>query len=184
MSQPSNPIAGGPAKVKLTSRPRRDDDLPFIEALHAEMDAERLLVDEAGFDEKVTQDLLKTQSKARDAGHENADWDKKECVIEFNDDLVGSMVVYQDKEEIRLADLIISRSHRGLGVGYAIMSSIQQEAAASNRVLRLHVDKTNTDAIRFYEQSGFRLLEDRGRYWFVEWTPPDMTGKRLYFPGQ
>ena len=184
MSDASRPIADSSTNVKLTSRPRRDDDLPFIEALHAEFDAERLLLDDADVDESMKQGLLHIQSKGRDAGHQNAEWDKKECVIEFNGDLVGSMVLYQDTEEIRLADLIISQTHRGLGVGIAMMTSIQQEAAASNRVLRLHVDKTNTDAIRFYEQRGFRLLEDRGRHLFVEWTPPDMTGKRLYFPGQ
>ena len=43
------------------------------------------------------------------------------------------------------------------------------EAAAAGKPLRIHVERFNP-ALRLYERLGFRQIEDRGVYLFMEWT--------------
>ena len=169
--------------VQLNVRPARDEDEPFLDELRAELDNERLLFDHAMLEEEEKKLLLEIQNEAYKRHYENADWEKMHCIIEFDGKPVGTFINFYDDEEIRLADIVIAKSHRGLGVGFAVIQGVQGEAENSKRPLRLHVEKTNP-ALQLYEQMGFRLLEDRGSHLFLEWTPPSLQGKTLYFPGQ
>ena len=45
---------------------------------------------------------------------------------------------------------------------------LQAEASAAGKPLRIHVERFNP-ALRLYERLGFRLVEDRGIYLFLEW---------------
>jgi ribosomal protein S18 acetylase RimI-like enzyme len=49
--------------------------------------------------------------------------------------------------------------------------SLQQEAAAAGKPLRLHVLNSNVAAVRFYERLAFKALEDDGSYLSMEWQP-------------
>ena len=48
------------------------------------------------------------------------------------------------------------------------MRALQAEAAASRKPLRIHVERFNP-ALRLYERLGFRQVEDKGVYLFLEW---------------
>ena len=48
------------------------------------------------------------------------------------------------------------------------MRALQAEAAASRLPLRIHVERFNP-ALRLYERLGFRQIEDRRVYLFMEW---------------
>jgi len=172
-----------PPSVNLEIRPKDDDDAPAIQALRMEADSERLLLDEMEMEDGEKKLILENQFQAYQKHYEKVDWDKTECIVKLNGDFAGFFIVMQDPEEIRLADLIISGKFRGLGVGFAIIQNIQREAKQSKRPLRLHVEKMNS-ALGFYEQSGFRILEDRETHFFMEWTPPSLSGKTMYFPGR
>ena len=178
---PNQPIPPAGAQVNLTVRPVRDEDEPFLDAIRAEFDSERLLFDHTQLEEEEKKLLLDIQNQAYKKHFDNADWDRKHCIIECNGEPAGTFIIFQDKEEIRLADIVIARNYRGLGMGFAVIQSIQAESAQSERPLRLHVTKDNP-ALSFYEQLGFRLLEDRVTHLFLEWTPPSMQGKTIYFP--
>ena len=175
-----SPVPPNPS-VHITVRPVRQDDEPYLRELRAESDSERLLLDYVIVEEALKKRLLEHQFDARQSYFREADWDKKECLIEMELQPVGSFVVMQDSGEIRLADIVIQKSHRGLGIGFAIIQSIQQESVRSNRPLRLHVEKNNP-ALEWYGNIGFRVLEDQETHFFLEWTSPDQRGKTLYFP--
>jgi hypothetical protein len=46
---------------------------------------------------------------------------------------------------------------------------LQIEARASAKPLRIHVERFNP-ALRLYERLGFRQVEDKGVYLFLEWS--------------
>jgi ribosomal protein S18 acetylase RimI-like enzyme len=45
---------------------------------------------------------------------------------------------------------------------------VQARAAAAGRSVTIHVERMNP-ALALYERLGFRLVEDKGVYLFLEW---------------
>jgi predicted GNAT family acetyltransferase len=58
--------------------------------------------------------------------------------------------------------------HCTRGIGTTLLHGLQSEAAAAGKPLRLHVERFNP-ALRLYERLGFRQIDDRGVYLFMEW---------------
>lgn len=87
---------------------------------------------------------------------------------------VGRLYVARWPEEIRLVDLALLPEHRAFGLGTRVLSDLQDEARASDRPLRIHVERYNR-ALRLYERLGFRVIEDRGVYLFLEWRAASVT---------
>jgi ribosomal protein S18 acetylase RimI-like enzyme len=54
------------------------------------------------------------------------------------------------------------------GIGSTLLRQLQSEAAAAGKPLRIHVERFNP-ALRLYERLGFRVIDDRGVYLFMEW---------------
>ena len=167
----------------LTMRPVRPEDEPFLRELRAEHDVERLHLHDVDPDFEAMKKVILTHQFEGHAKHyKDVNWDRKDCIIEVDGEPVGRFIVMQNSEEIRLADIVIASAHRGKGIGHAVIEGTQGECIQSKRPLRLHVDKFNP-ALQFYQQLGFRLLEDRETHLFMEWTPPNLQGKTMYFPG-
>jgi hypothetical protein len=57
------------------------------------------------------------------------------------------------------------------GVGSRLLRELQAEASVVRKALRIHVERFNP-ALSLYGRLGFRLVEDRGVYLFLEWSPP------------
>ena len=86
--------------------------------------------------------------------------------------------VDQSPEEIRIVDIALLPAHCRHGIGATLVGDLQREAAQSRKPLRIHVERFNP-ALRLYERLGFRLLEDREVYLFLEWksdgAAPDVS---------
>lgn len=98
-------------------------------------------------------------------------------VAEDNGQIVGMALVYfrfstWKGKSLHLEDLIISKQYRGKGYGKALYNKVMQYATSQNvnRVEWVVLD-WNTNAIKFYEQSGALLLKD--------WYLAQMDKKRL-----
>ena len=65
----------------------------------------------------------------------------------------GILVVERQPHEVRLHTLYLLPGYQGRGIGGALVSALQREAAARCVPLRLHVLKVNP-AKRFYERLG------------------------------
>lgn len=82
----------------------------------------------------------------------------------------GRLYVWRGEAEIRVMDIALLPELRSLGLGRAVMEELLREGARTGRAVRVHVEKFNP-ALRFYDRLGFRVAEDRGVYWFLEWLP-------------
>jgi ribosomal protein S18 acetylase RimI-like enzyme len=78
--------------------------------------------------------------------------------------------VYRSPGEIRLMDIALVDAERGRGLGAALIRELMDEARATNASITLHVEPGNP-ARRWYERLGFALVEDRGVYHFLSWSP-------------
>ena len=93
-------------------------------------------------------------------------------VIESGGKPVGRLYVDRWKREIRIMDIAILPEHRGKGIGTQLLLDLQREAAGVRKSLSIHVERFNP-ALRLYERLGFHVLEDKGVYFLMEWTPAD-----------
>jgi ribosomal protein S18 acetylase RimI-like enzyme len=169
--------------VLLKLRPVRPEDEPFLQALRAQIDAERLGLQywspEAA---ELARQIVDLQFRAHRAHYRRvkSNWDTKDCVIEVAGQPVGRFIVTQGSREIYLADIAVDRAHRGRGIGQAVIDGTKAECIQSKRVLRLHVDPHN-EALRFYLGLGFREIERHPTHLLMEWVPPNLLGRTRVF---
>ncbi|RXR33473.1 GNAT family N-acetyltransferase [Flavobacterium piscinae] len=87
-------------------------------------------------------------------------------VAELNDEIIGMALYYYrystwKGKTIHLEDLIVKEAHRGTGAGLELYTEIIKQGKNDGvRRLEWNVLDWNEPAIRFYEKSGAKVLED------------------------
>lgn len=87
-------------------------------------------------------------------------------VAEKENNIIGMALFYYrystwKGKTIHLEDLIVKKSKRGTGAGFALYKEIIKQGKAENvRRIEWNVLDWNTAAIDFYEKSGAKILED------------------------
>jgi len=84
--------------------------------------------------------------------------------------LIGRIYLRSGSSEIRLMDIALLPGQRGRGIGRHLIRTLQSAAEARSIDLTLHVEPNNP-AQRLYHRLGFSLLEKRGVYDFLGWSP-------------
>jgi GNAT superfamily N-acetyltransferase len=79
----------------------------------------------------------------------------------------GRLYVSREDDEIRIVDIALLPEYCNRGIGTTLLKGLQSEAAAAGKPLRIHVERFNP-ALRLYERLGFRQIDDRGVYLFME----------------
>ena len=85
---------------------------------------------------------------------------------------VGRLYVARWSDEIRIVDIALLSDYCNRGIGTRLVRQLQSEATAAGKPLRIHVERFNP-AMRLYQRLGFRQIEDRGVYLFMEWSLDD-----------
>ena len=75
-----------------------------------------------------------------------------------------SAEVYHDPvDHVYLDDFSVTAGYRNRGIGSALLRAAEAHAGETgSRAVLLHVEKTNTSAMRFYERSGYSVFRDDG----------------------
>ena len=75
-----------------------------------------------------------------------------------------SVEVHHDPvDHIYLDDFSVTAAYRNKGIGSALIRAAEAYAEQiGSRAVILHVEKTNTSAMRFYERSGYAVFRDDG----------------------
>ncbi len=87
--------------------------------------------------------------------------------------LIGRIYLRTGASEIRLMEIALLPDLRGRGIGRRLISTLQSAAEARSLDLTLHVEPNNP-AQRLYQRLGFSLLEKRGVYDFLGWSPSSL----------
>lgn len=167
----------------LKFRPALQDDEPFLRDLRAQFDTDRLFIHYWDCrDEAMQRNILDLQYRAHDAHYTKVknNWETKDNIIELNGMPVGRFIVSGDRDEIRLADILIDKNYRGLGIGQAVLDATKTECMQSQRPLRLHTEKFG-QAMQFYINQGFISIQETATHYLMEWRPNTMPGKPFYF---
>ena len=153
--------------IAIQLRPSRDEDAPFIRRLFEEAETERLCM--WNWDPEERRRVIDFEFESRQKHFQGADADMKECVLEVDGEPAGRMVVIQNKDHIRLADLTLLRAHGGKGIAEALVEGIKNESRASSRPVQVLVEAAS-HTLGMYQQLGFYQTDDLQTHKLLEWS--------------
>ena len=153
-------------KIHLQSA--SEDDLPFLQRVYASTRAEEMQLVPWSEEEKAA--FLEMQFSAQHRHYHQHYADAAFDLILLDGDPVGRLYVQRKGGEIILIDIALLPKYRKRGIGGRLLLDLLDEAAAAGRPIRLHVEHENP-ARAWYWRLGFRDVEDRGVYIFMEWLP-------------
>jgi ribosomal protein S18 acetylase RimI-like enzyme len=157
-----------------TLRPVTSEDGPFLYRLYASTRAEELAV--VPWDEAQKEAFLRMQFHAQTKFYAESFPGAAFLMVLREGEPAGRLYVDRRGDEIRLLDIALLPEHRGAGLGTALLRDLTTEAAAAGKPLRIHVERFNP-ALRLYERLGFKLLQDEGVYYLMEWRPDDPAAR-------
>lgn len=91
-------------------------------------------------------------------------------VILYEGQPVGRLYIQDRPDGIRIMDIALLPRFRNLGIGTTLLGEILMNGKNRNQPVTIHVERMNP-ALHWYQELGFRLLEDKGIYLLMEWTP-------------
>jgi ribosomal protein S18 acetylase RimI-like enzyme len=154
--------------LTLSLRPAETRDEGFLRRVYA--DSRREELDQVAWPEGARDEFLRQQFDAQNSHYRKHYPGAEFLVIEHAGQLAGRFYVRRTLGEIRIMDLALVPEARGLGIGTHLLRELISEGQATGAIVTIHVEKFNP-ALRLYERLGFRAADDRGAYWFLQWSP-------------
>ena len=153
---------------ELTLRSITADDLPFLYRVYAGTRAEELAQTDWTDEQKAAflQQQFTAQHDYYQANYPAAQFQ----IIERHGTPIGRLYVDRWADQIRIMDIALVPDQRGQGVGTQLLETILSEGRQAGLPVTIHVERFNP-ALRWYERLGFRVVEDKGVYYFLKWTP-------------
>ncbi len=110
---------------------------------------------------------LEMQRRDYEARYPKADYQ----LILFEGVPAGRLWVARTPEQIRLLDIAVLPEFQNRKIGSYLLRNLIRESEETATPLRHMIYKLNTEARRFYERLGFRLIEDDRMYLLMERHP-------------
>jgi ribosomal protein S18 acetylase RimI-like enzyme len=148
------------------------DDEPFLAALDADRRADDLGSLPLPAEQVAT--LLEAQYRARRQGYAAAFPAALDVLAVVDDRAVGRLLVDEGPDGLRLVDVAVLRSHRGRGIGTALVRSVLDRAAPAGRPVRLAAAAHDTRVVAWYARLGFSVTDPGatgGPDLEMTWTP-------------
>lgn len=149
-------------------RETRAEDGEFLYRVYAGTRAEELAMTDWSEEQKAQ--FCRMQFQAQTADYSANYPEARHSIIECDGTPVGRLIVERAEGELRIIDIALLPEARGGGIGTRFLLELMEEARATGKSMRIHVEKFNR-ALRLYVRLGFRPIEDKGIYLLMEWKP-------------
>lgn len=162
--------------AKVSLRPVKAEDEETLLKIYASTREEELQqVSEWTIEQKemFLRWQLEMQRRDYEARYPKADYQ----LILFEGVPAGRLWVARTPEQIRLLDIAVLPEFQNRRIGTYLLGNLIRESEATATPLRHMIYKLNTEARRFYERLGFRLVEDDRMYLLME-RHPEEQGRR------
>lgn len=154
--------------MHITLRPEEAGDEEFLNHLYATTrEAEMTLVP---WNEAQKDDFLRMQFRAQREHYQRYYPGASFQVIEIDGKAAGRLYIERWESEIRVMDICLLPKFRGQGVGGQLLGEILEEGQRQGKTVTIHVEQYNP-ARRLYDRLGFEIIEDKGVYLLMRWTP-------------
>ena len=152
------------------------EDEAFLYEVYRSVRSEELAA--WGWDETQQEMFLKMQLKARDQSYLMYYPGLDNQIILFRNQPAGRLIVSRTDEDIRLVDIALLPEYRNARIGTGLIEDLFAEADATNRPVRLQVEKTNPPALRLYERLGFLVTSENQTHFQMERGEKQESGDR------
>lgn len=156
-----------PAGVSLRSETELDE--PFLDRLYASTRTDEMA--QVPWPPDAVASFLRQQSALQRAHYRQHYANALLLIIERSGHPIGRLYLYETGDEVRVMDIALLPAERGQGLGTTLLTAVMDHARGNGQRVTLHVEPSNA-AQRLYTRAGFRLVERRGVYDFLEWIPP------------
>lgn len=154
--------------VTVCLRPEVPEDRTFLYRLYASTRADEMKL--VPWNDSQKEAFLRMQFDAQTTHYHRYYPDASYEVILLEEETIGRLYVQRTQDEILLIDITLLPKYRGAGIGGGLLNDLLSEAAAQRKPVRIHVERENP-AMHLYTRLGFQKIEDKGIYYFMEWTP-------------
>lgn len=147
-------------------RPVTAHDQPFLQSLYATTrEAELRLTD---WTDAQKQQFVRMQFDAQQRAYFS--YADAEFFVILQDGTPAGRIYLQHRHDaILVIDVSLLPAYCGQGIGSAVLSAVFRQATEAGKRVQIHVERFNP-AQRLYQRLGFRLVEDKGVYLFLEWS--------------
>jgi len=152
----------------LILRPERDDDEAFHFALFCasrQPEFAQLLAP------AVLEPIMRQQFHAQTVSYRGRFPRARGDIVEMAGKPIGRILVDRGDQVLHIVDQVIAPELRNRGIGTTIMRALMDEARRTDRGVRLGVAAANLGALRLYRRLGFRPVETKEHYQWLEWQP-------------
>ncbi len=157
--------------ASLTLRRETEADFAFLCELFADIRREELAP--VPWPDQAKRDFLDAQCKLQ-RDHYARHYGGAELLLILDGNTpIGRLYVHATNAEIRVMDIALRRNWRARGIGSQLIRTLLEEAARRGIEVTLHVEPGNP-AQHMYRRFGFALVENRGVYDFLKWSPPSI----------
>ena len=133
-------------------------DYDFLKSIHHEAYRDVVIRQFGEWDENLQDNFFKNE------------WDyTKFKTITFQNEVVGYFSLEEEKENLFLAELVISNKFQGKGIGSQVLKSLQSEAKNKSLPIRLQVLKEN-NAKSLYLRYGFKQTGETEIHFLMSWS--------------
>ena len=154
----------------ITLRPVTPLDEDILLKIYASTRAEEMK-QAVGWSDEQKEMFLRWQLDMQRQDYEARFPDADYQLILFEQRPAGRLWVARTPEQIRLLDIAILPEFQNRKIGTVLLRQLIAESEETGTPLRHMIFKLNTEARRFYERLGFRLIEDDRMYLLMERHP-------------
>jgi len=156
-------------KMAITLRPETPQDEEFLFGLYATTRAGEMAL--LPWDAAQKNDFLRMQFRAQHEHYTLYYPHASYQVIEIEARPVGRLYIDRWEHEIRVMDITLAPEFRGQGIGRGLLGEILEEGKRAGKAVTIHVELYNP-ARRLYHRLGFEVIENKGIYLLMRWSPP------------
>ena len=164
----NKPTSQGVSFKSLSSSGFSEDDIAFIAQLYASTRWDE--VQQAPWSDQQRKDFLQQQFDAQHQ-HYQSHYPKADYLLILKDkQSIGRVYLDRDATSICLIDIALLPEFKYKGLGTLLINELLSEAQATNKKVVIHVENFNP-AYQWYLKLGFKQVEDKGVYQYMEWHP-------------
>lgn len=167
------PMPAALAARGLALRPETAQDADFLRGLYASVRWEEMAAVDWPDADKVAflSQQFDFQTHHYRKYYPGAAWG----VVVDGGEPAGRLYLHQSTEDLRIIDISLLPSHRGRGIGGALIQAVFELGRKAGTGVSIHVEVFNHAARRLYDRLGFVEGGNHGVYTRMDWTPPALA---------
>jgi ribosomal protein S18 acetylase RimI-like enzyme len=154
--------------MTVATRAILPEDEPFLRRVYAGTRAEELAI--VPWSDAQKDAFLAMQFDAQHRYYHQQFPDASFDIILREGEPIGRLYVDRRDDEIRIIDIALLPEARGEGIGGKLLADLIAEAGASNKPIRIHVERYNR-AMSLYVRLGFAPIGESELYFLMECNP-------------